>query len=260
MRYTQRQSFTRTFPLSFQKQFLTATAVSTSEIDMARCALIIAGHFQPGLNVNRELKHIDELATKALDWPVVDAETLVDFLAVDQRFRGNREDYYSISNSLLNHVITNRRGIPITLALVYISVVQRLSNHLPSIKAYGINFPAHFLLGVQDQKGEQLIDPFAGKIVSREACYEILANLYGQQPEHDDRYFKAADNRQLLRRILENLKGIYLKKSDSENVIACLDFQLMLYPQDSDLLKQQQQMLAHLRNDTGNNRSDRLLQ
>lgn len=227
---------------------------------MARCALIIAGQFQPGLNVANELKRIDDLATIALDWPVVDAETLVDFLHNNQKFRGNREDYYSISNSLFNHVITNKRGIPITLALVYISVLQRLSRHLPALQAYGISFPGHFLLGVKDKNGEQLIDPFAGKIVSREACYEILANLYGEQPDHDDRYFQAADNRQLLRRILENLKSIYSKKADSDQAIVCLDFQLMLYPEDAELLKQQQQMLSHLRNNSGNSNSARLLQ
>ena len=206
------------------------------------------------------MKRIDELALLARDWPVVDAETLVDFISNNQQFRGNREDYYNISNSLFNHVITSRLGIPITLALVYISVLQRLSNHIPLIQTYGINFPAHFLLVVKDQNSEKLIDPFAGKIVSREACYEILANLYGERPDPDDRYFQAATNRQLLSRILENFKAIYLGKKDNEHAINCLDFQLMLYPEDSDLLMQQQQMLAHLRNNNGNMSSDQLLQ
>lgn len=227
---------------------------------MAKCALIIAGHFQPGLDVDVELSRIDDLATSAIEWPVVDTKTLIDFLANDKGFTGNKDDYYSIANSLLNHVLSSRRGIPITIAVVYIAVVKRLEPHVQQLTIRGINFPAHFLLAVTDQYGEHLIDPFAGKIVSRDECYDIIANLYGEQPEHDERYFKTADNRQLLRRILENIKTIYLKKGDRDNVIDCLDFQLMLYPDNPELLQQQQELLSYFRNNNDTNSGDRQLQ
>lgn len=226
---------------------------------MAQCALIIAGHFQPGLNVANELIRLDDLATRAVQWPVVDSKTLVDFLAKDQGFTGNKDNYYSITNSLLNHVLTTKRGIPITLALIYIAVVKRLKPHVKDLAIRGINFPAHFLLATTDQYGENLIDPFTGKIISREACYDIIANLYGQQPEHDERYFQTADNRQLLRRLLENLKTIHQQQGDRDNFNDCLDFQLMLYPDNSELLQQQQELLTHIR-DNNDNSGDRILQ
>ncbi len=226
---------------------------------MAKCALIVAGHFQPGLNVDAELTRIDALATQAIEWPVVDSKTLVDFLANGQGFTGNKHNYHSVANSLLNHVLTTKRGIPITLAIVYITIVKRLQPQVKHLAIRGINFPAHFLLGTTDQYGELLIDPFAGKIVGRDECYDIIANLYGQQPEHDERYFQTADNRQLLRRMLENLKSIHLQKNDHDYVIDCLDFQLMLYPENPELLQQQQELLTQFRGgiDTG---GDRLLQ
>lgn len=207
-----------------------------------------------------ELTRLDNLATMALEWPVTDSQTLVDFLAAEHGFGGNKDDYYGIANSLLNHVLSTKRGIPITLALIYISIVQRLEPHLPHLRVRGINFPAHFLLAVTDQHGEHLIDPFTGKIVSRDACYDIIANLYGQQPEHDDRYFQTADNRQLLRRVLENLKANQLRNDDYKNANVCLDFQLMLYPDNEDLLQQQTEMLIWQRGNNTDHNGDRLLQ
>ncbi len=221
---------------------------------MARTALIIARQFHPGLDIETELAHIDQLATRARQWPVTDAASLLDFIANEEEYSGNTDDYYNLSNSLLNKVIQTKLGIPITLALVYICVVQRLKPHIPELDAQGINFPTHFLLSVSDINGEHLIDPFAGKQISKQACYEIISNLYGQQPSADDKYFRKADNRQILRRVLENIKGIYLKSGDIDPAIECLGYQLMLFPGDQDLLLQQQQLLKHLHTDQTTNK------
>jgi len=240
-----------------RKLFLQAT-LGVKEPDIANCAMIIAGEFQPGLDIQGELSAIDQLATDARSFPVVDAHSLVEFLAIKQGFMGNLENYYSLSNSLLNKVLSSKRGIPITLALVYLSVVQKLkldsqlaethSIESQIINAWGVNFPGHFLVAVADDGGEHLVDPFKGCLVSKESCYSIIANLYGRHPEPDDRYFSRADNRQLLRRILENLKAIHLQKGHAVYSMVCLDYQLMLYPDDNQLLRQQDELLRFLRN------------
>lgn len=244
-----------------RKHFLRAiTAVH--EPDIATCAMIIAGEFQPGLDIQRELEAIDRLVTEAKSFPVVDAHSLVEFLSVKKRFTGNSDNYYSLSNSLLNHVLSSKRGIPITLALVYLAVVQKLKPDTQSLEtqplnAWGINFPGHFLVAVSDDKGEHLVDPFKGCLVSREDCYSIIANLYGRQHEPDDRYFERADSRQLLRRILENLKAINLQSGNAVNAMVCLDYQLMLYPEAVELLQQQDELLKFLR-DKGQSGESRL--
>lgn len=232
------------------------------EPDIASCAMIIAGEFQPGLDIQGELEAIDWLVREARLFPVVDAHSLVKFLAVKMSFSGNSENYYSISNSLLNHVLSSKRGIPITLALVYLAVVQKLENDAQfsdtqSMNAWGINFPGHFLVAVSDSMGEHLVDPFKGCLVTREECYSIIANLYGRHHEPDDRYFERADSRQLLRRILENLKAINLQKGFATNAMVCLDYQLMLYPDAVDLLQQQDELLKFLR-DKGQSGESRL--
>ena len=229
-----------------RKLFLNAIT-DVQEPDIATCAMIIAGEFQPGLDVHAELGAIDILATEARSFPVVDAASLVEFLSSEKGFIGNSDNYYSLSNSLFNQVLTSKRGIPITLALVYLSVVRKLKSDTHALSAWGINFPGHFLVAVSDDKGEHLLDPFKGCLVSKDECYSIIANLYGRQHEPDDRYFEHADSRLLLRRILENLKAINLQKGHATHAMACLDYQLMLYPNADDLLQQQTDLLKYLR-------------
>ena len=225
--------------------------------------LVLAqGEFQPGLDIQGELGAIDRLVTSAKSFPVVDAHSLVEFLSVKKNFTGNVENYYSVANSLLNHVLSSKRGIPITLALVYLSLVQKLKYDTQCLEtqhldAWGVNFPGHFLVAVRDNKGEHLVDPFKGCLVTKEDCYSIIANLYGRYHKPDDRYFERADSRQLLRRILENLKAINLQKGNAVNAMACLDYQLMLYPDAVDLLQQQDELLIFLR-DEGQSGESRL--
>ena len=244
-----------------RKHFLQAiTAVQ--EPDIATCAMIIAGEFQPGLDIEGELEVIDRLVIEAKSFPVIDAHSLVEFLGVKKDFTGNSENYYSLSNSLFNRVLSSKRGIPITLALVYLSVVQKLKSdtlfsETQHLDAWGVNFPGHFLVAVSDGKGEHLVDPFKGCLVTREDCYSIIANLYERHHEPDDRYFERADSRLLLRRILENLKAINLQKGHAAQAMVCLDYQLMLYPYAVDLLQQQDELLIVLR-DNGQSGESRL--
>jgi regulator of sirC expression with transglutaminase-like and TPR domain len=244
-----------------RKYFLQAIT-DVDEPDIATCAMIIAGEFQPGLDILSELGAIDVLVTEARSFPVVDAHSLVKFLAVKKGFSGNSENYYSVSNSLLNHVLSSKSGIPITLALVYLSLVQKLKSDIQSLgtqslNAWGVNFPGHFLVAISDCEGEHLVDPFKGCLVTREECYSIIANLYGRHHEPDERYFERADSRQLLRRILENLKAINLQKGHASHAMVCLDYQLMLYPDAVDLLQQQDELLKFLR-DKGQSGESRL--
>lgn len=239
-----------------RKLFLDAIT-DVYEPDIATCAMIIAGEFQPGLDIHRELSVIDSLVEDAKSFPVHDVHSLVQFLAVEKGFTGNVEDYYSLSNSLLNQVLSSKIGIPITLALVYLSLVKNLKLDNQPLSAWGINFPGHFLVAVTDSNGEHLIDPFKGCLVTKDECYSIIAALYGRHHEPDHRYFERADNRQLLRRILENLKSISLNQGNADKAMVSLDYQLMLYPEDAGLLQQQDGLLKYLR-DKGQSGESRL--
>lgn len=128
---------------------------------------------------------------------------MADFLAGELMFTGNTEDYYNDRNSLLPCVLDSRKGIPISLTLVYMLV-----GHHAGAPVEGINLPGHFLA----RHGEVLFDPFhRGRILLRRDCEEILRR---QNQKLEDWHLAAAAPRQMLARILANLLYVYHRKGD----------------------------------------------
>jgi regulator of sirC expression with transglutaminase-like and TPR domain len=78
-----------------------------------------------------------------------------DILFEQERFSGNRENYYDPDNSFLNRVLDRKTGIPITLSLIYIEVAGRLG-----LDMRGIGLPGHFITALYHGSGEIFIDPF----------------------------------------------------------------------------------------------------
>ena len=129
---------------------------------------------------------------------------MADFLAGELVFRGNNDDYYHESNSLLPCVLDSRKGIPITLTLVYMLVGQRAG-----LEVAGVNLPGHFLGSCDDV----LFDPFHhGRILTREDCAEILRR---QNQKLEDWHLATATPRQMLARILANLLYVFHRQGDS---------------------------------------------
>jgi len=123
-----------------------------------------------------------------------------------------------------------------------------------------VSFPGHFLVGIcnpqnsDQQLPEQpvsFIDPFAARVVSRKQCLKLLDSLYQGQVEHNENYFAPAGNDVILLRLIENIKAIYLKQGAAERALTCLDYQLLISAENSNLLNQQQQLLAHIRKQGG---------
>lgn len=125
-------------------------------------------------------------------------EVMADFLGGELVFAGNGDDYYNERNSLLPCVLDSRRGIPISLAIVYILVARRAGADVE-----GVNLPGHFLA----RHGGVLFDPFhGGRILSRCDCEEILR----RQNQHlEDWHLATAGPRQMLTRVLANLLYVY---------------------------------------------------
>lgn len=129
---------------------------------------------------------------------------LADFLASELVFHGNNDDYYNERNSILPCVLDSRKGIPITLTLVYMLVGQRAG-----LEVAGVNLPGHFLGSCDDV----LFDPFHhGRILTREDCAEILRR---QNQKLEDWHLATATPRQMLARILANLLYVFHRQGDS---------------------------------------------
>lgn len=130
-------------------------------------------------------------------------------------FGGNVNDYYAADNSYLHCVLDSRRGIPITLALLYIEMASHAG-----LKARGISFPGHFLVKLRLPRGEVVIDPFTGHSLSRENLEERLGPYRRQRGLLGDfevplgLFLQEAAPRELLARLLRNLKEIHLLAED----------------------------------------------
>jgi regulator of sirC expression with transglutaminase-like and TPR domain len=209
------------------------TSIASREpVPLARGALLIAKEEYPALDVDHYLNRITELAREAE--PVVHAggdtveriQLLSHFLFEQKGFHGNRDEYSDPRNSFLNDVLERHKGIPITLSVIYLEVGRRLGLNL-----YGISFPTHFLVKAVDERGELIIDPFnAGMILGLDEIRARLAKIYGQPVDLNPAMLKAVGAREILTRMLRNLKNIYASGSDWNRALGTLDRILILDP------------------------------
>jgi len=213
-----------------REQFLRIARLPDERIDLAEAALWVAAEQYEGLDVPGYLARLADFAERARPG-VYAADTLEQriaalnrFLYDEQSFRGNRSDYYDARNSFLNDVIDRRTGIPITLAVIYLSVAARLD-----LPVHGVGFPGHFLLKCA-APDEIVIDPFEGKLVTREQCEARWRATLGEDTPFDARALEPAPARQTLARLIGNLKQIFLAEQDWPRALACVERILVLAP------------------------------
>lgn len=221
--------------------FATLLAQDDERIAVAEAALTIARIEYPKLQFEPYLATLDQFATKVKSrLPEIAStnETIAALNAVlfdEEGFRGNRDDYYDPKNSFLNDVIDRRLGIPITLALVYMEVARRIGFPL-----FGVGMPGHFLLKHYDQDGrETIIDAFnSGRIMSSEDCQQRLNDIYDGQLTLQSNFLVPVTRRQMLTRMLNNLKGIYIATRDLKRALAVVDLVLAIYPRSPEDVRQ----------------------
>jgi regulator of sirC expression with transglutaminase-like and TPR domain len=213
-----------------RRQFGRIAALPDARIDLAEAALWIAAEEYPGLDVASYLARLADLASAAGE-RIRGASSLRervlrlnDFVFRESGFAGNRDDYYDARNSFLNDVLERRKGIPITLAIVVLWIAERLG-----LPARGVGFPGHFLVRF-DGEEEVLVDPFAGAVVTRAECEARLRTAAGAEVPFDPQLLDPTPARQILARVLRNLKQIWLANEDWPRALACAERILMLAP------------------------------
>lgn len=218
---------------------------SSQDFNLAEAALLLAADEYPELDVEVYLNRIDEMVEKLRDRlpNETDEETtlsvLNEFLFDELGFVGNSDDYYDPRNSFLNEVLDRRQGIPITLSILYMELAQRLG-----IALEGVAFPWHFLVKLQTQEGDLVLDPYAGGIcLSEEDLVERLAINSNDDPDSLVSLVRRlvaqpTDKKQILARMLRNLKEIYLKKEDWPKTLRVLHRLLLIAPQNAKDLKE----------------------
>ena len=187
------------------------------EIDLARAALLIAKEEYPQISVEQYLGRLDQMAEEVKDRladetaPLVVLHELLDLLYQRYGFRGNRDAYHDPRNSFLNDVLDRRLGIPLSLAVVLLELGWRLG-----LPLQGVNFPHHFLVRFRGDAFDLLIDPFdGGQIRFEDQAQEFLDRIYGGSVRVQDAFLREASRRDILARMLKNLRDLYLNSGDS---------------------------------------------
>jgi regulator of sirC expression with transglutaminase-like and TPR domain len=158
----------------------------------------------------------------------------------EEGYCGNSDDYYNVANNFLPAVLETKRGLPITLSLVYKNVASRLG-----IRAYGINLPGHFLVGVEADGDTMMVDPFAaGRIITQAEAHERMRQIFGDEVEWSDELLKPASNRLWLTRMLQNLLNTYGSKGHYRDVAAMLEMEMLLWPGEARLQRDLALVLA----------------
>lgn len=212
--------------------FLQAVQCPDEEIDLGRASLAIAHAEYPDLDIGSYLAKMDHLAAAVQGWAGAGADLYRLIAAINytlfsvEGFHGNRDDYYDPKNSFLNEVMERKQGIPITLSVLYMEVARRVG-----LELQGVGFPGHFLVKHVGQEGEIVIDPFdQGEVRSMEELEDMLDDLSRGKLVFQPEFLFPVSKKQILRRMLNNLKAIYLRQADFLRSLSVVERLLILEP------------------------------
>ncbi|HEV7617608.1 MAG TPA: tetratricopeptide repeat protein [Burkholderiaceae bacterium] len=217
--------------------YFAALVQQDDSIPLFEAALSIAQDIDPQLDLAAQQAEIDVLAAKLQRRLPSDAShvqklrMLNHFFYHELGFAGNVNDYYDPDNSYLHRVITTRRGIPISLAVVYMELAQQIG-----LDVKGISFPGHFLMKLSVQSGDIILDPFNGCSLSREELEERLEPYFPQQDYASDillaTYLQEAQPRDILVRMLRNLKALFVEHPHWQRVLGVQQRLVILLPEE----------------------------
>ena len=223
-------------------EYFATLVAEDASLPLVETAAAIAHDEFPQLDTQAVLAEIDAMAARLKQRFPVDAvpvqrlRWLNRFFFQELGFAGNVNDYYDPNNSYLHQVLRTRRGIPITLAILYIELATQIG-----LTASGVSFPGHFLVKLRmntgQHQGEVVIDPFSGQSLSREELDELLAPYKrgrGLQGDFDvplGLFLQAASSREVVARMLRNLKEIHRNAQDWSRLLPVMQRLVVLLPQ-----------------------------
>jgi len=203
-------------------------------INLAESALLIATHAYPDLDVAHHLARIEVLA-KTLEsriqpdsGPSQRILALNQYLFAELGFTANEKDYYDPRNSCLNEVLDRRVGIPITLSLLYMEIGARIGLPLE-----GVSFPGHFLVKCALPEGTVVLDPYAGGVSLGAAdLQKRLRDVRGDEVSSAivASVLSAAGKKEIVLRLLRNLKAIYLRSQQFDRALPIMDWIIATVP------------------------------
>lgn len=217
--------------------------------DAAEAALALAALQHPGVSLDPYRAHLRELrqdladAARGLPPAAVDqAEVLARVLATQHGYLGDDESYDDLQNADLMRVIDRRRGLPVSLGILYIHAGRRQGWDVT-----GLNFPGHFLVRVHGGDGERaILDPFhGGRRLEAHDLRDLLKIMQGQGAELTADVYQPLTEREVVLRLMNNIKLRHMKGNAYAEALACVSDMLLLTPDDAALWRERG--LLHMR-------------
>jgi len=218
------------------------------EVNLAEAALLVAAEEYLDLDIRGYLVRLDEMGCalrQRLDEeprPERAIMALNRYMFQELGFRGNTEQYYDPRNSYLNEVVDRRTGIPITLSTVYMEVARRAG-----LEVEGVALPGHFVVRVQTPARPLLVDPFhGGTLLTEKDCQERLDRIFGGRVKLEPKMLGPCKRKDMLERLLRNLKAIYLRDQDTDRALRVVDLIVRLQPGSAEDLRDRGVLYASL--------------
>jgi len=219
-------------------EYFASLVHTDADFALLEAAVSLGQDEYPDLSVGQVLGDVDQLLARlwrrlpADAGPLQKLRTLNQFVYRDLNFSGNFNNYSDPDNSYVHVVLRTRLAIPISMAVIWLELAQGIG-----LKARGVAFPGHFMVKVNLSEGQVVIDPLTGQSLSREELAERLEPYRGLVSQFDEQevplglYLQAALPRDIIARMLHNLKEIHAAQEDWPRLVAVLDRLIVLMPQ-----------------------------
>ena len=227
--------------------FREAVSGPAEEVPLARAALVIAQSEYPDLDIDAYERRLQDMADTLAHQLGRDPERQTPHFVVrginrylyrELGFLGNSELYDDPKNLYLNEVLSERLGIPVTLAILYAEVCQRVG-----LDVRPVGLPGHVICrytpaGVTDEADAILIDVFNfGRLLTARDCQVLLRNIFGARVPFKEHYLASLSPRQVIQRLLHNLKAGYLQRGDEDRAARVIDLLITMFPWDLDEIR-----------------------
>lgn len=217
-----------------------AAASPDHAVDVAEVALALAADGHPSVDLGPYRRHLGQLcdALAAVPEPSADAAAraaaLREVMAVRYGYVGDVDTYDDLQNASLIRVIDRRKGLPVTLAILYLHVARSLAWEIT-----GLGFPGHFLLRLDCGAQRVILDPFHGGITRTTAdMRDLLKVMLGAEAELTSEHYAPVGNRAVLLRLQNNVKLRHLRSGQVAQALAVLRTMRLLAPDDPLLVRE----------------------
>lgn len=229
-------------------QRLIALIERPEPLDVVTAGLVIASEEYPDLDIQAERLRVEALGKEAstrlegLSNPFARLDALRTYLFEELGFRGNHQNYYDPRNSFINEVLHRRLGIPLSLSILYIEIARGAG-----LEARGVGLPGHFVVRVDDDGRRLLVDPYhGGTVITEEDCRELVCRATGRPGLYGPGLLDGVGAKEILGRLLRNLKRIYLAQEDHRRALAVVEKLRRVFPDEATELRDRGFLLAHL--------------